>query len=79
MQARYCLEHYDLRRAGAFLPLADYKRDTLVLFESPMTRALNFAEVSEEVFAAGFRRDKAKSFVIVEPLHDAGFCFQCKS
>lgn len=44
-----------------------------------MTIALDVAVVREMILAAGFRRDEAESFVIVEPFHDAKFCFQCKS
>ncbi len=44
-----------------------------------MTVALDVAVVCEKVLAAGFRRDKAESLVIVEPFHDTNFCFQCKS
>jgi len=74
-----CLDRYDLRRAGAFLPLADYKRYTLVFLESLVASALNFAEMCKEILSAKFGHDKSEAFVVIEPLHDTCFCFQCKS
>ena len=44
-----------------------------------MTRALDFAVVREEVLAARLGHDEAEALVVVEPLHDTVFCFQCQS
>lgn len=70
------LDHSGLR---ALLSFSSDERNALILFKRFVARALDFAIVREKVFAAGFGRNKAKSFVIVEPFHDANFCFQCKS
>ena len=70
--------HVDLRCARALLALPDNKRNALIFFKGLMTRALNFAEMSEEVLASRLGHDKAETLVVVEPLHDTEFCFQCK-
>ncbi len=44
-----------------------------------MTRALDVAVMSEMILATRLRRNKAESFVIVEPFHDTKFFFQGKS
>ena len=61
------------------MALSCYKRNALVFFEGFMASALDFAVVSEEVFATRLGHDKAEAFVVVKPLHNTDFCFQCKS
>ena len=71
--------HLNIGRLRAFLPLRCHERNSLVLFEAFMPGALNIAVVSEEVLATRLGRNKAEAFVVVEPLHDTDFCFQCMS
>lgn len=78
-QVKRSLENLDLRSARTFLSAANDERDALVFFESLVTRALNFTVVREEVFAAELGHDEAEALVVVEPLHNTSFCFQCLS
>lgn len=73
------LDYLYVRSLWAFLAFGCDEGNALVLFEAFMAGALNFAVMRKEILAAGFGHDKAKPFVVVEPLHDANFCFQCKS
>ena len=73
------LDHRDLRRARALLPLTFHEGDVLVLLKSLVASTLNFAEVREKILSTVVWCDEAEALVVVEPLHDACFCFQCES
>lgn len=73
------LDNLNFRDARPFLTSSGYERDTLILFESLVSGALDFGIVSKEILPAKFRHDKAEAFVVIEPLHYTCFCFQCKS
>lgn len=79
IQAGKPSNHLDFRCARAFLPVCSHERDALVFFQCLMAGALNFTIVGKEILAAGLRHDKAEALIVVEPLHNTDFCFQCRS
>lgn len=56
-------------RGGALVPLHDVELYHLTLAERPIAVSLNSGVVHKTVFRTVFRRDKAKSLVIIESLH----------
>lgn len=72
-------DHSNLRSARALGPASRNERHSLILFKRFVTVAMNFAVVREEILATELRHDETKALVIVEPLHDTGFCFQYSS
>jgi len=61
------LGNLDFFSLQAFLALGDYERDALTFLQGLEARALDRAEMHEQVITA-FRRDEAKTFGVVEPL-----------
>jgi hypothetical protein len=59
---------------GALQAFSRHVRNALVFFERFEARTLDVGVVHEQVFATRFRLDEAKTFFIVEPLDDTGFC-----
>jgi hypothetical protein len=49
----------------------DLERDLLTLIEGTQASALDGADMNENVLAAAFRLNKAKSFLAVKPLHSS--------
>lgn len=69
--------HYlDVRSLRALLALRCNEGNALIFGKRFVSAALDLAEVREKVLAAGFRHDEAEPFVVVEPFHNAKFCFQ---
>ena len=61
----------DVFGLGAFLALANSELDLLTFCQGFETRRVDRAEVYEKIRAI-FLRNKAKTFGLVEPFHDAG-------
>jgi len=66
-------ENSDLRGLWAFSSLSRYVAYTLVFFQRFEAFALDFREVSKQIFATVLRHDKAEAFLRVEPLNNTGF------
>ena len=47
-----------------------FEADALIFFQGLEAVGLDFGEVSEEVFAAAVRSNKAKALAVIEPLYD---------
>src|SRR6476620_10283448 len=64
-------EDADRRGLRALLALLDFELDALVLGQRLEARALDLAEVREQVLAARVGGDEAEALAVVEPLDDA--------
>jgi len=73
-RAGRALQRLDVRSLQALLALLHFEFNALVLGQALEARGtLDFAEVGEQVLAAGVRGDEPEALAVIEPLHDTGF------